>query len=224
MEAVLPSRAAQPPIPLLPLQPPQPTSPCILWPSLCTLWWAARLQLSSITQLLQLQPQPRTPLHLPASWVFTLQSRAFWRTRSTWPAPTGTSPACPAPAHSASLCPPLLPHCTACLWPNEQDPPITDLDCLDQCNEPSSSQKIVKWTAKVTAGARTCTYCIYLLPCKLLLFFSFVSSALFIQKYFKCTRDFIRLAKTVIYLISVVMKFFVRNGTGVSNCAGFLFS
>lgn len=75
-EAVLVSRAAQPHTPPLPRQHPQPTSPCILWPHLCTLWWAARLRLSSITQLLQLRRRPHTLLRQPASWVFMHRSRA----------------------------------------------------------------------------------------------------------------------------------------------------
>lgn len=168
MVAMPPSRAAQLPIPPLPLRPRPPTSLCILWPSPFTLWWAAHLQLFSITHLLPPQPQLHTPLHQPASWAFTLQSRASWRTLSTWAAPTDTSPACRALAHSASLCPPLPPHYTACLWASEQV--SLKIDCPDHKQETDEKKNY-----KMMAGAKPCTYCIftysYLLGYKLLLFF-----------------------------------------------------
>lgn len=181
MVAMPPSRAAQLPIPPLPLRPRPPTSLCILWPSPFTLWWAAHLQLFSITHLLPPQPQLHTPLHQPASWAFTLQSRASWRTLSTWAAPTDTSPACRALAHSASLCPPLPPHYTACLWASEQV--SLKIDCPDHKQE-TDEKKIYK----MMAGAKPCTYCIYtysyLLGYKLLLFFLLIASFSFLLFFF----------------------------------------
>lgn len=180
-------RAAPLPIPPS-LQLQLPTSLYILCPSPCTLWWAAHLPLYSITHLLLLQPQPRIPLHLPASWGFTLQSRVFWRTPCIWPAPTGTFPACPARAHSASLCPPLPPHCTAYLWTSEQDCLKTVWITAQRWN---STKMNVKRTAKLMAGASTCTYCKLFLPCKLLLFLWILFSA-FIAENSTCTWNFFR--------------------------------